>query len=62
MLRWEHTQQRVRTLEGHAAPVHALVVSPDGEFLFSGAGDKTVKQWRLRGGVVGARRCEKSED
>jgi WD40 repeat protein len=38
--------QVVRTLEGHTGSVYAVAVSPDGQFVYSGSSDNTVKQWR----------------
>ncbi len=46
--------QLVRTMEGHAGAVHALAVSPDGRFVFSGSHDKTAKQWEASSGAVSA--------
>lgn len=44
--------QLVRTLEGHEAPVNALVFSSDGERLFSGGStnDGNIKLWKLQTG------------
>ena len=33
------------TLEGHSDYVTAVAVSPDGQHVISGSGDKTVKIW-----------------
>ena len=44
--------QVVRTLQGHTNGVSAVVVSPDGQFVYSGSADKTVKQWRSDTGEV----------
>jgi WD40 repeat protein len=41
----------VATLRGHSGAVWALEVSPDGETLFSGSGDKTVRMWSVRMGI-----------
>jgi cytochrome c len=38
-------------LEGHAAPIAALAVSPDGTTLASASWDHTVRLWPLAGGV-----------
>jgi cytochrome c len=40
-----------RVLEGHAGPVSALAVAPDGSALASAAWDRTVRVWPLRGGA-----------
>ncbi len=38
------------TLTGHSANVVSLAISPDGQTLFSGSGDKTIKIWQLSSG------------
>jgi len=40
-----------RTLDGHAAPVAGLAVSPDGAMLASASWDRTVRLWPVAGGV-----------
>jgi len=40
-----------RTLDGHAAPVAGLAVSPDGAMLASASWDRTVRLWPVVGGV-----------
>lgn len=56
---WEPQPQRVSVdLEGHALKVHALVLTPDGRRVVSGAGphfdrdpaDNSVRLWDIRGG------------
>jgi cytochrome c len=39
-----------RVLEGHAAPVAAIAISPDGKTLASAAWDRSVRLWPLAGG------------
>lgn len=39
------------TLDGHAAPVASLAVSPDGALLASASWDHTVRLWPLNGGA-----------
>jgi WD40 repeat protein len=39
-----------RTLEGHKLEVFALAFSPDGKWLASGSGDKTVRIWNVGNG------------
>ena len=36
-----------QTLDGHSAPVEALVFSPDGRWLASGAEDRSIRLWSL---------------
>lgn len=40
----------VRTMEGHTAPIVALVLSPDGETLASASWDHTIRLWTIKGG------------
>ena len=44
--------QLVRTLEGHTGYVRALAVLPNGQFVFSGSEDKTIRQWSADNGEV----------
>ena len=41
-----------KTLTGHTGAVWSLAISPDGQTLFSGSEDRTVKQWSLATGTV----------
>ncbi|MGO9271191.1 MAG: WD40 repeat domain-containing protein [Terriglobia bacterium] len=50
---WSLSEGRlIQTLQGHAARVNALAVTPDGRFLVSGSADKTVKVWSLPDGAL----------
>src|SRR5690242_20613951 len=40
-----------RTLDGHAAPVASLALSPDGTMLASASWDRTVRLWPIAGGA-----------
>lgn len=40
----------VKTLDGHSSYVNYLVISPDGQTLFSGSADKTIKVWDIATG------------
>jgi len=40
----------LRSFEGHMDDVRAVAVSPDGQFIISGADDRTVKLWDLETG------------
>jgi hypothetical protein len=44
--------QLVRTLEGHTGEVNALAVLPNGQFVFSGSDDATIRQWSADNGEV----------
>ena len=44
------TQNKVRTLTGHALPIYSLAFSPDSRWLVSGSLDKTAKLWDLSDG------------
>lgn len=50
------TQKPVRTLEGVAGKVNALVFSPDGQFLFAAAGESGLSgvayQWKVSDGTL----------
>jgi WD40 repeat protein len=41
------TGKQLRTLTGHSDWVLSVVYSPDGGYLASGSGDKTIKIWRV---------------
>ena len=46
-----HVQSIVRDIgAGHTDGVYSLAVSPDGQYVFSGSGDKTIKQWDVSSG------------
>ncbi len=38
------------SLDGHTSGISAVVFSPNGQWLFSGSGDKTIKQWSVTKG------------
>jgi WD40 repeat protein/transcriptional regulator with XRE-family HTH domain len=40
----------IRTLHGHAGPVHDCAISPDGTWIVSASADKTLKLWDVRTG------------
>lgn len=42
----------VQTLAGHRSWVRSVAISPDGQFLASGSGDKTVKLWHMKTGKL----------
>jgi WD40 repeat protein/serine/threonine protein kinase len=46
------SQPRERILKGHTDGVYSLAFSPDGRYLASGSGDRTVKVWDVRNGEV----------
>ena len=41
-----------RVLSGHAGSVHALVLSPDGQRLYTGSQDRTVRVWSTADGAL----------
>lgn len=43
--------RRLHTFRGHAAPVRALAVSPDGALMATGSEDRTVRLWNLSTGA-----------
>ncbi len=43
-----NTGKKLTTLEGHKGWVLSLAFSPDGDTLYSGAEDKTVKIWQVK--------------
>jgi WD40 repeat protein len=44
---WDLASHERRVLEGHAAPVFGLAVSPDGHTLASASGDASVRLWAV---------------
>ncbi|MFN6463615.1 MAG: protein kinase domain-containing protein [Nostoc sp. DedVER02] len=44
--------QCVQTLKGHSSMVHAIAISPDGQFIASGSNDHTIKLWQLGTGKL----------
>ncbi|MFN6478115.1 serine/threonine-protein kinase [Nostoc sp. DedQUE07] len=42
----------VQTLKGHSSMVHAIAISPDGQFIASGSNDKTIKLWQVSTGKL----------
>ena len=42
--------ERVKTLEGHRAPIWSLMYSPDGKTLVSGSADSTIRVWNAISG------------
>ncbi|MEH2107344.1 serine/threonine-protein kinase [Nostoc sp.] len=42
----------VQTLKGHSSMVHAIAISPDGQFIASGSNDKTIKLWQVGTGKL----------
>ncbi len=41
-----------QTLMAHTGPVFSVVISPDGQILASGSGDRTIRLWNLRTGAL----------
>jgi WD40 repeat protein len=46
------TGQLLRTLKGHNEAVLSVAISPDGQTIVSGSGDRTIKIWRLATGEL----------
>ena len=40
----------LQTLKGHSKSINSVAFSPDGQYIASGSGDKTVKIWKRSGG------------
>ncbi|MEO1763038.1 MAG: WD40 repeat domain-containing protein, partial [Cyanobacteria bacterium J06629_18] len=40
--------EEICTLTGHSGKVNSLAFSPDGQTLFSGSDDNTIKIWQYR--------------
>jgi WD40 repeat protein/DNA-binding Xre family transcriptional regulator len=47
---WDLNGRELRELVGHQDAVTSLVLSKDGQLLYSGSGDKTIKEWNLADG------------
>lgn len=45
------------SFDGHTSNVTALGFHRDGQWMFTGSEDKTIKVWDLRHAAVDARRC-----
>jgi WD40 repeat protein len=37
----------IKTLEGHTYDIYSVAYSPDGKYIISGSGDKTIKIWGM---------------
>jgi WD40 repeat protein/serine/threonine protein kinase len=49
---WDRAKsKKLRTLQGHAGPVAALALHPQGKLLFSGGDDCTLRRWSLPDGT-----------
>ena len=44
---WSREGQRISTIHGHTSRVLYCARSPNGEFVATGAGDQTLKVWRM---------------
>ncbi|WP_392530274.1 protein kinase [Nostoc sp. C117] len=44
--------QCIQTLKGHSSMVHAIAISPNGQFIASGSNDKTIKLWQVGTGKL----------
>jgi WD40 repeat protein len=44
------TGKEVRRFTGHEGSVNSVAVTPDGKYVVSGSGDKTVRVWELATG------------
>ncbi len=44
--------QSSRTFEGHSSAVDTLALSTDGNALYSGSDDKTIRVWSTESGAV----------
>jgi len=48
---WDDAGKEIRRFTGHKQPLTALVLAKDGKTFFSGAFDKTVREWTLADGA-----------
>jgi WD40 repeat protein len=46
---WSGEGKRMQTIHGHRSRVIYSALSPDGEFLATGAGDQCLKVWKMFG-------------
>ena len=53
--------QLVRNFTGYAAVVNSVAFSPDGQYVASGSGDRSVKVWRLADGTVVSSRSDHAQ-
>ena len=44
--------ERIKILTGHSAIIRSVVFSPNGEYLASGSGDKTIVVWMVSSGEL----------
>ena len=45
---WKYpTMKKIATLKGHSSRVLYLAMSPDGETIVTGAGDETLRFWKI---------------
>jgi WD40 repeat protein/tRNA A-37 threonylcarbamoyl transferase component Bud32 len=44
--------QCIETIKGHSSMVHAIAISPDGQFIASGSNDRTIKLWQVGTGKL----------
>ncbi|MEO1276877.1 MAG: peptide ABC transporter permease, partial [Pseudomonadota bacterium] len=49
---WDREGTLLTTLAGHEGPVYAVAFSADGQFIATGAADRTVRIWRRDGTLV----------
>jgi cytochrome c len=50
---WSNGQtQPDKVLDGHSGPVSNLAVSPDGSLIASASWDRSIRLWRVNGGIV----------
>ncbi len=59
---WKYpSMKKVATLTGHSYRVLYLAMSPDGESIVTGAGDETLRFWKIFPSLTGSKDKETSQ-